>query len=520
MKYNLPYRVLICIFLITQIANSQSDFILKQHTEFKTDKREIPDQYIGSNDQGHYFLYSKGKYGYGSTSLVKFDLTYNQTGQKIALVEDTPKEEDEKEFTLGVIELNNKLLCLTAKASKTHRKYYTKTVDLDKFDLSSSKEIIDLSIDDVDMNKTYISFIKAKDDSSVGLFYSLPTEKNGTSKKYGLIIFDEDFNKINEYEYEFPSTKDSFVIVEGMLTNKEEMVILTADLSNVPANPNSKKIPQYNYKVLLLKNNKNELVAEIPNYDKWVNNIELFIDESFISLCGFYSNIGRYNSHGTFLYNIDRSDFNKTISKFNPFSQKLLDSHSNNLLAGNAQKKKINKFKELTYYIPKSYYKFNNDAILMIAEQIHTVSSNYSTMYYYENLIIICTDKNGNQLWSKMIKKNNSKNSTWVYSSFTGFAENDQYYIIYNDSDKNLINSDTRRYNAFSFEENESIVVTSIKKDGTIKSEAITNKPKINGFRMRPGISTKLNNNEVLLFAQKPSNVKHQKFMTLEIKKD
>ncbi|WP_157998123.1 hypothetical protein [Aquimarina agarivorans] len=31
---------------------------LKIHSEFKTDDREIPDQFVGSTSKGYYFLYS------------------------------------------------------------------------------------------------------------------------------------------------------------------------------------------------------------------------------------------------------------------------------------------------------------------------------------------------------------------------------------------------------------------------------------------------------------------------------
>ena len=101
-----------------------NNYSLKLHDKFKTDKREIPEDYVESDENGHYLIYSKGKYGQGGSTLVKFDKEFMPTGKKIALTRSYDKE-DAKEYSLGILPSNGKLLNITTTATKEFRKFYS-----------------------------------------------------------------------------------------------------------------------------------------------------------------------------------------------------------------------------------------------------------------------------------------------------------------------------------------------------------------------------------------------------------
>jgi hypothetical protein len=91
---------------------------------------------------------------------------------------------------------------------------------------------------------------------------------------------------------------------------------------------------------------------------------------------------------------------------------------------------------------------------------------------------------------------------------------------MYNDSKNNLNPSDLRRYGAFASEENESFILTFLNANGEIKSNPITTKTELQGYRIRPRLSSKLDDGTILLFAQKPANVKYQRFMSLSLENE
>lgn len=508
---------LLFVFLLLAISSNAQEgdnFSISLYDAFKTGEREIPEQYVGSNENGHYMLYCKGKFGNGLSSLVKFNNDFQPTMEEIQLTH-FDEEEGVSEVSLGIIELGDKLLNITTKSTKSYRKYFAKTIDLKGFKITSEKEILSLSIEGVNMRRSYVSFVRAQDESSVGLFYTVPT-KPKEYRKYGLIVFDNDFNKIDAFTYQFPFSRNEFVIMGGTLLNKKEMTLLTADLSNVPLSPNSKKIPDYGYKIVQLNQGNSKTIGEVPNDNKWLNSLALRIDGSKIKLVGLYSNVGRYDAHGTFFHQIDQSNPGETIHQLEPFDQELLDQHSEISNLENLSKKKIRKHSELAYYVPKSIMKYDDGGILMIAEETQTFS-HYITTYYRQNLLAIHFDKEGNRKWTRMIKKDNSKNNTWIYSSYLVLKDSTDFHLIYNGNSKNLQKDHLVRNNAFINEEDESVVVATISKEGEVSQKVVTNFSQTQGFRIRPKLSSKLNENEVLLFSQKPSNVKNQRFILLNL---
>lgn len=525
MKTNNSLLSLLFIFLfsaLNSLAQSPKNYLVEMHPEFKTDEREIPEQYIGSNENGHYFLYSKGKFGLGVSSIVKFDTNFEPTKEKIILTASKENPDDlydnpfeSIEESLGVIKLNDQLLNITSISTKQNRKFFAKSIDLKNFKITSQKEIANIEFKGNNVNKSYMSFIVSKDSSSVGLFYTIPTKKK-ENQKCSLIVFDKEFNKINHYNYEFPFVRDQFVIMKGVLLNKDEMLILSADLSKMPANPNSKRIPDYNYSLHSLKQGKSTLLGKIPNDNKWLNNLNIVVTQSSIKFIGLYSNVSRFGSNGIFFHQIDRANNKLVIHKLSPFNEELLDRHAEISKFQIGYKKRIKKFKELPYYIPQSTLKYDDGSVLLIAEQVHTITQ-YVTSYYFENLIALMIDNNGNVQWSKMIKKDNIKTGTWIYSSFVSSKNNDDYLLIFNGISKNKSNNYSSRFHNSSVNDPEEVLLVVLNKSGTVNKKVIATSADTEGYRIRPALSSLIKENEILLFSQKPGNIKNQRFMSLKI---
>ena len=516
---------LLFIFLfstLSSLAQSSKNYSVEMHPEFKTDEREIPEQYIGSNENGHYFLYSKGKYGQGVSSIVKFDLNFLPTNEEIVLTKDNDSKQDDlyynptenREQSLGVLKLDDQLLNITSISTKEYRKFFAKSIDLKSFTITSQKEIATIELEDCNVNKSHMSFVMSRDSSSVGLFYTIPTKKK-ENRKFSLLVFDKEFNEISHNNYEFPFEADEFAMMNGILVNKDEMLILSANLSKMPVNPSSKRIPDYDYSLYSLQQGKSTLVGKIPNDNIWLNNLKMVITKSSVKFVGLYSYTGRFDAYGIFFHQIDRKNGKIITHKLNPFNQELLDQHTEISRSEIGYKRKIKKFKELPYYIPQSILKYDDGSILMIAEQVHTFTQ-YVTTYYYENLIALMVDNEGNMQWSKLIKKDNSKTGNWIYSSFISVKSNDNCILIFNDKTGET-KDDIDRNSNFSKYLWKSIRLVELNKSGEIMKKEIASTTETEGYRIRPSLSSWINENEVLLFSQIPGNVKNQRFMSLKI---
>lgn len=517
LKSIILFTILISCFIGT--AQNQASYQFKLEKEFKTSEREIPQQYIGSNENGHYFIYSKGKYGHGESTLVKFSTDFQPTNENIHLTNQIASIGDDiyqdylKEESLGVIKLNDKLYNITSISTKEYRKFFAKTVNLNSFTISNKKEIATIKIEGYNVEQSYMSFLLSRDSTSLGLFYTIPTKKK-EDKKFSLKIFDKQFNEINHFNYQFPYQSNQFALVSGFLLNSEEMIIMKADYSNIPVNAFSKKILDYKYALYSLHKEDYKLIGKIPNDNKWFHNFRVHLSDSTIKVVGLYANTGKFNSHGVFYHEINRKDNSLRAHILTPFPQEVLNKQIEIPAQGFGAKKILKKHQELPYYVLQNSIKYDDGSILQVSEQIHTFTQ-YVTTYYHQNILLNMIDKNGNVLWSKILKKDNSKTGTPTYSGYMAVKNNNRCYLIYNGNPKNLIDKNVNRYKTFGGSENESIILISIDTNGQIKKDIVATKITTGGFRIRPGLSAWINNNQILLFSQKPRNVKYQRFMNV-----
>lgn len=518
----LKCSLLFVLLLLMVGSHAQNDryFSIRLHEPFKTKQREIPDQYIGSNESGHYLVYSKGKYGQGASSLVKFDSNYLPTGEEIPLTYEVDGQGDiipdeDQEESLGIIKLNNSLLNISYKIVDHKQFFYSRKIDLNQFKVEDKKLILKLTHNEVSAKRAFTSFVLAQDSSSIGLFYTFPSRsKDKKPKKYGLKVCDTEFNQIASYEFELPYIHRKAAVVDGQMISSNEIIVVTADLSQNKFQEN--KPPNYNYKVWSFKENKTKIIARISTDGKWINNLKMDIDSSRIRLLGMYAENGAFDARGTVVFTIDRRDSMMVSSQFNPFGQAILTKQFKIDKKGIAATKKLLKFKELPNYVFKKWYTFLDGTSLVIAEQVHFLTQ-YSTSYGYENILLIYLDMDGSHQWVDIINKNNSNSGTPIYSSFKSISNGEEIMLIYNDNARNLKSSESS-FNAFKEEErDQALILAVVTKFGDIKRYPLTNYMKSDNYRIRPSLATRISKNEILLFAQKPTNVKNQRFLSIEI---
>ncbi|WP_338360052.1 hypothetical protein, partial [Yeosuana marina] len=82
--------ILFLCYLSLASVYSQNDIQIEYGAVFKNEKREIPFDIVGKDENGYYLLYSEGKYGQGDDMFLrKFNLDLTPSGQELNLKDDT-----------------------------------------------------------------------------------------------------------------------------------------------------------------------------------------------------------------------------------------------------------------------------------------------------------------------------------------------------------------------------------------------------------------------------------------------
>ncbi|WP_010520282.1 hypothetical protein [Aquimarina agarivorans] len=407
---------------------------------------------------------------------------------------------------------------ISASSDKLSRAFFMTAIDLDSFKLSQKRKIANVTVNGEKINKSSMSLLVSKDTSAVVFFYSIPGKKDAL-KKYNLLVFDKNLKKINEQVYEFEYPNKKLNIRSGYLLNSNEMILLTADLSSLPVRDFTKKEIQYNYKIVHLIDGKVKHLADVKNDNKWLHNIEIQVTDDNIELIGFYAEKGKYDFHGTFFYSFSKAEKTEKKSVFTPFDDATIDSYfkdtQNSLKLGSVKKQQKNR--ELPKFVLVDVKKNSDGSHFLIAEQRYTISSNYSINFIYLKTLVVKLSPQGDIVWSKFIDKDNSKLNTWIYSGFIYEHINDTLYFLYNGNSNNLKNDGKKTFKSFSkLVKGESIILAKVDTSGNLERNLVVNSETLSGYRMRPGLSSLTDQGKILLFCQKPSNVKNQRFISFE----
>lgn len=512
-KVNRGFQLLTLLFLIVPVslAQTSSRYLLERKPKFKFRERAVPLQIIHQDESGYYILYGKGRYGNGSRSIVKFnqDLTPTDSILSLSLTYGAITAR-----SLGIIEIKNKLADLSVIADKTFKRYVLRVIDLEKFKIISLRKITEIIIPEANLNRSFARFITSRDDSCIALFYTVPTKQN-QNLKFSLILFDNDLNQIGKYNYELPHLRKDIRIRYLTLLNSEEAILLTSNLKTTTNNLTLEKIRDYNYTLIALKNASHKVITKIPNDNNWIDNPKMLMDDTTITILGYYGDGARYHAKGVFLHTSDRKSGQTLRHKLTPFSPELLNQYIS--LKGKHERR-VRKHRELPYYVLFNIIPNEDSTMTFIGEQFWTESYNYGIAFFYQNLMLFNLNNEGDINWSRILKKDNSKSNTPIYSHYYLIQKpNDDLMLLYNGNSLNLRKHYPERHNTFNHPDGKKIIVQEIRKGGEVEGRVIANTSFTENYIMRPGLSRWIATNKLLLFAQNMDNVRNQRFMILTI---
>ncbi|WP_268224108.1 hypothetical protein [Sinomicrobium oceani] len=505
---------LLLLFTTPLLAQDSTDntpeIRITQGNVFKNDEREIPIDIIGHDENGYYILYAGGRFGQKKNkSIRKFTPSLEPSGEEIDLI---PEDQEGEARTIGIAQTGDKIVHVWSLLTETEKKLFYQLIDLDDFSLQSSSLITAFSNEETDITRTYSNFIMSQDKSRIYLLYGMPTKK-GETARINLKVFDNSFKEIKNESYDFPYPEDTFYIHDLFFSDKDELMVL-AKKYNSDRILKEERNKGYQYLLYQLQDQEFHHIADIPVNDKHLRMLEpVWLPDGNLVLTGLYSKLDIYAMSGVFYTRIDTENGTVISAKEHPFGHDFYTALLDNENKINRVLKKLEKQKyEDPYYILRKVLKKPDDHIVLLTEQIHSVSHDFVIQYFHENIAMIELDGSGDIVWTNKIGKKNIKNNVSIYSSFFPVKRANDIFLLYNGNSSNLDHRKGNLANAFA-PNGRAFMATKVRDDGTYLRTVLATGEDMEGITIRPSLTNWIDENTLLLFGQDIDNLKNQRFI-------
>jgi hypothetical protein len=349
----------------------------------------------------------------------------------------------------GTILLKDKMFSLFSNTDLNNK---INTLEIDEIDKSTllpegnEKTLAEISFEEGNKRNTGgFGYSQSHDSSKVLVYYYMPYEK-GQPQKFGMHVYNDEFEEIWKKEIELPYDDDLFDIVSYCVGNDGNVYVLGKVYEEKHRDKKRGEV-NYKYHVFYYTNNENDTYdVPIDSKSKFFNEISMSLNNNNQVICvGLYSTSLGGVSEGTFYLRID-SKTHKVLADTQKEFSELMDDNNNY----SERKRKRKQDRVYRNYEFRQIIQKEDGGIIVVAEQYYVVvvttttksstggTTTKTTYYYhYDNILVLNIDKNGKFLWQKIIPKNQvSADDGGYYSSFTLAVKDDNLYFLYNTSKK------------------------------------------------------------------------------------
>lgn len=245
------------------------------------------------------------------------------------------------------------------------------------------------------------------------------------NEHHSIKVFDEDFNKLWEKEFDLPYKDKRFKLQEIKVSDKGEVFVL----GKVYPKKKKEKGGNYHYELFKIVEG-NVSSTKISVEDHFVATLELDLtQENKLSCIGFYSDINENRFKGVCSFILDTKNINIENSAFSPFTEQFLKDKY-----GESKDKELRnvKFKDVSYS--------KDGGMIITAEEffitttyVHNQYGGYTRISYnFDDIIVIKLDREGKLVWARNINKAQTSNyfSDPLMSFGTAQYNNDKYLIL------------------------------------------------------------------------------------------
>jgi len=422
--------LLLCLLIISNISLAQSTTNLRvsQSEEYKDKVKSIDVIAIYTSEAGETVIARNGKKDF---LLDIFDTNLNKTFSKVI-------ESNKNEKHVGDLFYNNQFKLFTVYApKKDERILYCHTLDLTS--KSYKKTII---FETTVENKQSLFGSRRNHNTSFALspngnYYAIATDNIRKNKNsYTLRVFDSETGNLIYTKTYQESQKRTFEHNDLYIDDDTNVYSLGKLFLNSKSS-NKKLNGDAHYQFVLNKITKDgvtELLLDLN--DEHIQSLSISQTNNQLNLLGFYSElyVGRIKGGCNFV--IDTDNFSVKSKKTLSLPKQVYEDLYGYRTAErkNKKKKELRNF-EIDYVLTDS-----KGGTFLIAEEFYitqqyvqtgTTGGYYTTVYHYDDILILKFSPNGDLDWGRSVFKRSKE------PSYNAFIKDDQLHIILN-SGKNL----------------------------------------------------------------------------------
>ena len=310
---------------------------------------------------------------------------------------------------------------------------------------------------------------ESPDSSKLMLAFHLPL--SGKYEKVKMMVCGQDLAVQWEKDLEMPY-EDALYEVERFRVDNEGGVYVAGKLyqeRNEARASRKGERPSYKYMIVsFLEEGGNRHEFEIDGGDKFITDLSITVSSSGELLgAGFYSEQNSSNAGGSFFLRMEPKTGALKKASFKPFTFEFLTEGLSDRSISKAKRGVERKGEQPELYKMRlrELVRREDGGVVMVAEQyyVRVVQNTYtdangvtrtttSYHYNYNDILVVNIDAAGEVDWQIKVKKRQvTSNDSGLRSSFTLAVVNDQIYLLFNDSNRNLAPDEGNRnrvYNA------------------------------------------------------------------------
>lgn len=487
---------------------------------FSVAKRSVPTQFVGSDADGFYVVYSRGKTGRGRRYLHKFGFDLKPQQE----VELTPRSGSSNNQSEAVLMLDGKIFQIMHQSSGNRRTFFVQPIDkanmaLGKLEVAGS---FTSQSGGLGQSKTFVN--ATRDSSYVSLIYTIPGRRK-ENEQFVVNVFNKQMENVWSQEYEFPYENRLLDLQEFRVDSKGDLYAL-AKRNFENRRDQVGGLVNYDYLLFNLKREGGIDSLKIETEGKFLRDMKVeFTPEGDIVSAGFYSNLSTSGTGGAFYMRLDGKTKEVVSSSFKEFELDFVLQNLTEKKAKRVEKRiKNGRSRELPHYHIDELVPMPDGSVRMIGEQrlIYTTTVGYGatmitqTHYIFNDMVIVSINKAGEVEWAERIaKRQHTIDDSGAYSSYALMKRDNELVFMFNDNAQNLNYDGVGRVAPITRKSSTVVMAARVGQFGDVRREGLFRRGDAE-IKIRPVFAHQLDEDEFLLFGHR--ELRNQRFVIVKFK--
>jgi len=486
--------------------------------------------YIGEDDVNYYILRAKSKVGFGGYHEDYILESHNKKSLNVNLSKDVEVkvngiDADVNRMLMlnqqiyGIVELYNK--------KQDQHELYIQQVDKSSLQFTGTPKLLMKMPAKSKKSEGSFSEKISRNHNNVAIFGYTGDEQN-VNQRFSIAVTDDHMSVLWKKEITLPYDSHLFVTERNYCDNDGNVYILGRLYKDVVKEKRSGS-PNYVYKLLAYRDQgSSSKEYTISLKDNFITDLSFGVTDDGKLICaGFYSTKGTFSIKGTYAMQIDvqtgevlrdgTKDFGPDfIDMFRPKEKEKAKDDKDD--SKEDKKEKAPPAQELQDFDLDDVIPRSDGGALLIAEQYYTTtyttqsynsathSWSYTThiLYHYNHLIAVNVNSDLRIDWAVKIPKSQASEGGAYYLSYAKAISGNKIYFIFNDNEKNLLETDPKKVASYDGKSSIATLVTLTDDGNWKKSYIFSNKDE--GVILRPVVCKQMSDNQMFLYAEKGKN--------------